>query len=67
VLAACRQAPLSAADAVPVMFGRRFDTHQMAFAIGEALAHLHALWYGELLERRTDADGVVRFASRTAA
>ncbi len=67
VLAACRQAPLSAADAVPVMFGRRFDTHQMAFALGEALAHLHALWYRELLERRIDADGVVRFAGRVAA
>jgi glyoxylase-like metal-dependent hydrolase (beta-lactamase superfamily II) len=64
VLAACRQTALSAADAVPVMFGRRFDTHQMAFAIGESLAHLHALWYGEQLERIVGDDGVVRFGAR---
>jgi glyoxylase-like metal-dependent hydrolase (beta-lactamase superfamily II) len=61
MLAACRRAPLSAADAVPVMFGRSFDTHQLAFAIGEALAHLHALWHSGLLERRVGEDGVVRF------
>ena len=43
------------------MFGRSFDTHQLAFAIGEALAHLHALWHSGLLERRVGEDGVVRF------
>ena len=58
---ACAQAPRSAADIVPIMFKREFDTHQLSFAMGEALAHLHALWYGGELRRDTDADGVIRF------
>lgn len=51
----------SAADVVPMMFKRELDTHQLFFALGEALAHLHALWYAGLVERRYDADGVYRF------
>ena len=37
----------SAASVVPVLFKRALDAHQMTFALGEALAHLHALWYDE--------------------
>jgi hypothetical protein len=48
---------------VPVIFHREFDTHQMTFALGESLAHLHALWYGGKLDRVAGGDGVVRFAS----
>ena len=36
--------PQSAADIVPIMFKRKLDTHQMTFALGKALAHLHLLW-----------------------
>ena len=61
VEAACRDAPRSAADIVPVMFRRPLDTHQMTFALGEALAHLHYLWYRRVLERIEGEDGVVRF------
>lgn len=61
VLAQCA-APTSAADVVPVMFPRELDTHQLFFAFGEALAHLHALWYAGTLVRERGADGVYRFA-----
>jgi len=61
VLAACAR-PLSAADVVPVMFKRELDLHQMTFALGEALAHLHALWHAGSVERRRSEDGVFQFA-----
>src|SRR5690606_35440403 len=52
---------LSAAELVPVLFKRQLDIHQLSFAMGEAVAHLHALWYGGTLRREQDADGVYRF------
>ena len=63
VLAACAAAPQSAFDLVPVLFKRKLDLHQMTFAMGESIAHCHALWLAGKLERRTEA-GVIRFASR---
>jgi glyoxylase-like metal-dependent hydrolase (beta-lactamase superfamily II) len=60
---ACREKPLTAAQAVPLMFHRDFDTHQMTFALGEALAHLHALWYAGDVRRDVGADGTVRFSA----
>ena len=60
VVEACRS-PQSAADIVPVMFRRKLDAHQLSFAIGEALAHLHKLWYEGVLRRETGADGIIRF------
>jgi glyoxylase-like metal-dependent hydrolase (beta-lactamase superfamily II) len=62
VLSACQEAPRSAAQIVPIMFSREFDMHQLTFALGEALAHLHALMYSGDVTRQVDADGVVRFA-----
>lgn len=44
VVQACAE-PLSAADVVPVLFRRKLDLHQLTFAMGEALAHLHALYF----------------------
>src|SRR5438270_4323951 len=35
--------PRSAAELLPVLFRRPLDTHQLTFAMGEALAHLHFL------------------------
>src|SRR5690606_5908615 len=58
VLDACAQ-PMSTADIVPIMFKRQLDTHQMTFAMGEALAHLHALFFEGKLTRATGSDGVV--------
>ena len=60
VVAACAQ-PMSAVDIVPLMFRRPLDTHQLSFALGEALAHLHALWFAGKVRRDIGQDGVARF------
>lgn len=65
VLAACRT-PLSAADVLPFMFKRVLDSHQLTFAMGEALAHLHALYFEGKLARETGADGVIRFSVKAS-
>jgi glyoxylase-like metal-dependent hydrolase (beta-lactamase superfamily II) len=52
---------LSAADVLPILFKRPLDGHQMTFAMGEALAHLHYLWLGGELARVVDSAGVYRF------
>jgi glyoxylase-like metal-dependent hydrolase (beta-lactamase superfamily II) len=53
--------PLSAVDLLPVLFHRPLDAHQTAFALGEALAHLHYLEARGRIARVRDADGVDRF------
>ncbi len=58
---ACAEAPQSAADIVPILFKRQLDIHQLTFAMGEALAHLHLLWHAGELVRQPGGDGVVRF------
>ncbi len=61
VIDACKQSPQTAHDIVAIMFKRQLDLHQLTFAQGEALAHLHKLWFeGQL--RRTLANGVYRFS-----
>ncbi len=61
VMEACSARSCSAFDILPVMFKRPLDMHQTTFAMGEAVAHLHALWYAGKLRRTTDAQGVYRF------
>jgi glyoxylase-like metal-dependent hydrolase (beta-lactamase superfamily II) len=61
VLAACKESPKTAADIVPIMFKRQLDSHQMTFALGEALGHLHALWYSGELVRRETGEGLIEF------
>lgn len=60
VLELCQQ-PMSTKDVVPHMFRRELDLHQLTFAMGEALAHLHALYFDGKLKREIGSDGVVRF------
>jgi hypothetical protein len=60
VVAACGE-PKSAADIIPIMFRRQLDAHQLSFALGEALAHLHKLWRDGVLLREKYIDGVIRF------
>jgi hypothetical protein len=48
---------------VPVLFPRPLDLHQTTFALGESLAHLHALWFDGRVERRRGDDGVYRFVA----
>jgi glyoxylase-like metal-dependent hydrolase (beta-lactamase superfamily II) len=67
VLAACTVRPQSAADIVPLLFRRPLDLHQTTFAMGEAIAHLHGLWFAGTLTRERCADGVFRFAPASPA
>jgi glyoxylase-like metal-dependent hydrolase (beta-lactamase superfamily II) len=60
ILAACAT-PQTAKRLLPVLFRRPLDGHQMGFALGEALAHLHYLMYQGALDRERGADGVDRF------
>ena len=60
IVAACTR-PMSAADMLPVLFRRVLDRHQMGFALGEALAHLHYLEGQGAIARANSADGVDRF------
>jgi len=63
VMQACAQNPCSGADILPVLFKRALDLHQTTFAMGEAVAHLHALWHRGELRRTLGADGVYRFSA----
>jgi glyoxylase-like metal-dependent hydrolase (beta-lactamase superfamily II) len=54
---------LSAAELLGVLFRRPLDAHQTFFAMGEAIAHLHYLYYAGRATRETGADGVVRYAT----
>jgi len=63
VFDACAKKPCTAGDIVPIMFKRELDSHQMFFAFGEALAHLHALWYAGRVGRERGADRVYRFVA----
>jgi glyoxylase-like metal-dependent hydrolase (beta-lactamase superfamily II) len=65
VAQACALKPCSAMDIVPVMFKRPLDTHQLTFALGESLGHLHALWYADELVRFVDDGGVIRFRPKS--
>jgi glyoxylase-like metal-dependent hydrolase (beta-lactamase superfamily II) len=56
------ESPKSAADVLDTLFRRKLDTHQLFFAMGEAMAHLHLLERDGRLSRSVGADGVVRYA-----
>jgi glyoxylase-like metal-dependent hydrolase (beta-lactamase superfamily II) len=60
LLDACGK-PLSATDAVSVLFRPGLDLHQLTFALGEALAHLHCLWQRGDVRRTLGPDEVYRF------
>lgn len=58
---ASTRTPVTAADALPVLFRRELDLQQRFFAMGEAIAHLNYLWHLNRLERRVTANGGVSF------
>ena len=67
---ACRAAPRSAAELVPVLFSRQLDPHQMSFAFSEMLAHVnYMLRRGELTwaEGGDEVERVVASAVRSCA
>src|SRR5262249_16893467 len=53
--------PRTASELVPVLFRRQLDTHQLGFAIGETLAHLHYLEAEGHAERHVDPDALHHF------
>ena len=61
VLVACQEKAGSAHDMLTVIFKRPLDFHQTTFAMGESVAHLHALWYAGKMKRFQDEQGVWRF------
>lgn len=62
--AACRE-PRSAGELLSTLFPRELDTHQVMFAMGEAIAHLnHLRARGEVLRTLGD-DGIVRYSTST--
>jgi len=54
----------SAGELLPVLFKRPLDAHQTFFAMGEAIAHLHYLYYAGEARRAAGADGIMRYAAR---
>ncbi|HKQ29118.1 MAG TPA: MBL fold metallo-hydrolase, partial [Burkholderiales bacterium] len=55
--------PQAAADLLGVLFRRPLDAHQTFFAMGEAIAHLHYLYYAGEAGRAVGTDGVMRYAT----
>jgi glyoxylase-like metal-dependent hydrolase (beta-lactamase superfamily II) len=60
---AIREEPKSAGELLGVLFRRPLDAHQTFFAMGEAIAHLHYLFYAGEARRAAGPDGVMRYAS----
>jgi glyoxylase-like metal-dependent hydrolase (beta-lactamase superfamily II) len=55
--------PITAFDALPLLFRRKLDDHQMMFAMGESIAHLHYLEAQGKVRRSVDSEGIRRFAA----
>jgi len=58
--AACAE-PRTCSEIVPVLFRRTLDAHQLGFAIGETLAHVHYLANKGRMSRAERADGVYTY------
>jgi glyoxylase-like metal-dependent hydrolase (beta-lactamase superfamily II) len=63
---ACRAAPRSAAELVPVLFTRELDPHQMSFAFSEVQAHVNYMLRRGELAWVQGSDGVERVATSQA-
>ena len=61
---ALQDEPKSAGDLLGLLFRRPLDTHQTFFAMGEAIAHLHYLYYAGRAKRALGDDGIMRYATR---
>jgi glyoxylase-like metal-dependent hydrolase (beta-lactamase superfamily II) len=66
VIEACNAKPCNAMDIIPVLFTRALDLHQITFAMGESVAHLHRLWFKGQLRRELAEDGTYRFSTVSA-
>ena len=59
-LSACAE-PVTALQVLRVLFKRELDAHQLGFATGETLAHLHHLMKPASVVRELGADGIWRY------
>ncbi|MGC7403085.1 MBL fold metallo-hydrolase [Pandoraea pneumonica] len=64
LLNAC-DAPLTAVDAMPILFARKLEGDDLVLALGEAASHLQYLFYRGWVERRCSAQGVVQYVRKT--
>jgi glyoxylase-like metal-dependent hydrolase (beta-lactamase superfamily II) len=62
-LDACKEST-TAKGLLPILFRRKLDSHQMSFAMGEAIAHLNYLWRRDQIKREIDSHGVLWFSQR---
>ncbi len=53
--------PSSAGDLLSTLFTRTLDTHQVMFAMGEAVAHLNYLNSRRVVRKLAHSDGMIRF------
>lgn len=60
ILTATKEAPLTVADLVPVLFTRKLDPHQMSFAFSETHAHVNLLVHDGKLRWQKDENGILR-------
>lgn len=68
VLEAACETPKTAAELLPVLFGRDdFDAHQNMFAMGEAIAHVNHLHHAGRLVLASKTGGVLRFSRAAGA
>jgi glyoxylase-like metal-dependent hydrolase (beta-lactamase superfamily II) len=64
IAAACREAPKTSAELVPVVFYKYpLDAHQTGFAAGELIAHVNYMLNEGRLIAETQTDGILRFRS----
>jgi glyoxylase-like metal-dependent hydrolase (beta-lactamase superfamily II) len=63
VMHSLKEKPKSAGELLGVLFRRPLDTHQTFFAMGEAIAHLHYLYYAGRAKRALGVDGIMRYAA----
>ncbi|MDM0006807.1 MBL fold metallo-hydrolase [Variovorax sp. J22G73] len=66
LLEACLASPLTGAQGLPILFKRQLDVHQMTFAMGETVAHLHLLWFSGQVKRELGKDGIYRFGAKAS-
>ncbi len=63
LIEALKEKALSAGELLGLLFRRPLDAHQTFFAMGEAIAHLHYLYYAGRLKRANGPDGIMRYAA----
>lgn len=60
-LLAVMDVPRHAGELLSTLFARKLDTHQVMFAMGEAIAHLNYLVIRGKVRRLASSDGMIRF------